>query len=198
MKKIFGSLLTVFSIGMASYGQDKGDIQSPTLGIHFFFNDFYSATNLRSSSLNESLNSKSFGKIKNMTPGLAINYIQGLSPKVDFTTSIAASYLDYPMQDQPTGGNNDAFLLEVDASLRAKMFTNKYWFVPYLQAGVGISKYSGYYGAFIPAGLGIQISFFEEAYLLVNTQYRIPVTKTANYHFFHSIGLAGSLGRKSK
>ncbi len=31
--------------------------------------------------------------------------------------------------------------------------------------GAGISKYKGYWGTYIPAGAGIQINFFDEAYL---------------------------------
>lgn len=198
MKKFFGSLLALLCIKMSLFGQAKDEVQNPTLGIQFFFNDFTTARNIRNTSLNSTLNAGNFGKIKEMSPGLAINYIQGLSPKVDFTSTLAASYLEYPFRDEESNPNNDAFLLEADASVRAKMFTNRYWFVPYVQLGVGVSKFRGYYGAFIPAGVGIQISFFEEAYLLINSQYRIPVTQTSNYHFFHSVGISGNLGRKNK
>jgi len=77
------------------------------------------------------------------------------------------------------------------------MFSNQYWVSPYLQLGVGISKFQGYWGAFIPAGVGLQVNLFDEAFLLINSQYRVPVTEnTANYHFFHSIGLAGIIGKK--
>ena len=32
------------------------------------------------------------------------------------------------------------------------MLTDKYWFTPYLTAGLGASKYKGYYGAICSAG----------------------------------------------
>jgi OmpA-OmpF porin, OOP family len=37
-----------------------------------------------------------------------------------------------------------------------------------------------------------------EAYLLINAQYRVPITETTNYHFWYSIGLAGNIGKKKK
>ena len=130
-----------------------------------------------------------------MSPGLAISYSEGLSNKFDVAVTLAGAFLDYPRQNTVSSGS-DKFLLEIDASIRGKMFSDKYWFTPYLQAGVGASKYKGYYGAFIPLGAGLQLNFFDEAFLLINTQYRVPITETANYHFYHSIGLAGNIGKR--
>lgn len=177
--------------------QDENYKQGPALSIHFALFDFKTATNIRNSSLSRVLANKQFGKIKEMTPGLAISYSEGLSNHFDFSVSLAGAFLDYPRQNAPAGGT-DKFLLEADASVRGKMFSDKYWFTPYVQAGIGASKFQGYYGAIIPLGVGIQVNFFDEAFLLINSQYRVPVTNTANYHFYHSIGLAGSIGRKKQ
>ena len=178
-----------------AFGQDENDIQQPALGIHFVLNDFQTASNIRNSTLSSVLNNKQYGKVKDMSPGLAISYSNGLSSHFDFTTTIAGSFLDYPQRNGPALGS-DKFLLEVDASVRGKMFSNKYWFTPFFQAGVGASKYEGYYGAFIPLGIGVQVNFFDVAFLLINSQYRVPVTESANYHFYGSIGIAGNIGRK--
>lgn len=127
-----------------------------------------------------------------MSQGLAISYGTGLSETFDFSSTLAGSFLSYPFQDKPAA-SSDYLLLEADACIRGKMLSDRYWFVPYLQAGVGVSKYQGYWGTFIPAGVGIQISFFGEAYLQINSQYRIAVTESTNFHFFHSIGLVGNI-----
>jgi OmpA-OmpF porin, OOP family len=178
------------------FSQEKTDYkQQPALGIHFLLHDFQTASNIRNSSLSSVLAKKQYGKVKDMSPGLAISYSDGLSDNFDMVATLAGAFLDYPREDEPSSGG-DKFLLEVDASIRGKMFSDNYWFTPYLQAGVGVSKYMGYYGAFIPLGAGVQINFFDEAFLLINTQYRVPVTETVNYHFYHSIGLAGNIGRK--
>jgi outer membrane protein OmpA-like peptidoglycan-associated protein len=67
---------------------------------------------------------------------------------------------------------------------------------PYITLGAGVSKYSGYYGAFIPTGVGLQVNIFDEAFLLINSQYRIPITENTAYHIYHSIGFAGSIAKK--
>jgi OmpA-OmpF porin, OOP family len=75
------------------------------------------------------------------------------------------------------------------------MLTDRYVFVPYLSAGVGASKYLGYYGAFLPVGTGIQLNVFEEAFLFIDAQYRVRITENTNYHFYYSLGLAGNIGK---
>ena len=197
MKKIIGLLPALLLLHAIAFSQDDEYIQNPTLGVHFFFHDFKSATRLRNNNLGILIKDKEFGKIKEMSPGLALNYLDGLNKYFDFSTTFSASFLDYQKRDGTFFGS-DNLLLEGDVSIRGKMVSNKYWFIPYVQLGAGISKYKGYWGAFIPAGVGIQVNFFDEAYLLINSQYRFPVTETANYHFFHSIGLAGNIGTKKK
>ena len=197
MMKLTRIVLAVFCLqATTGFGQEESDYtQQPALSIHFLLHDFQTATNIRSSSLSSVLANKQFGKIKDMSPGLAISYSEGLSNKFDVAVTLAGAFLDYPRQNTVSSGS-DKFLLEIDASIRGKMFSDKYWFTPYLQAGVGASKYKGYYGAFIPLGAGLQLNFFDEAFLLINTQYRVPITETANYHFYHSIGLAGNIGKR--
>ena len=182
-------------LSTSGFAQEENYTQQPALSIHFLLHDFQSAANIRNSSLSSTLANKQFGKIKDMSPGLAISYSEGLSNKFDFSLTLAGSFLDYPRRDAALAGS-DKFLLEADASVRGKMFSDKYWFTPYLQVGIGASKFKGYYGAFLPLGVGLQVNFFDEAFLLFNSQYRVPVTQTANYHFYHSIGLAGNIGKK--
>lgn len=194
-KSLLVSFTSVFFCVIVS-GQEKSYKQPATLGIHFIFNDFATAQAIRSSSLSSVLRDGRFGKLKDMSQGLAISYGQGISEKFDFSSTIAGSFLSYPFRDRRSSGS-EFLLLEADASVRGKMLSDRYWFVPYLQAGVGVSKYQGYWGTFIPAGVGIQISFFGEAYLQINSQYRIAVTESANYHFVHSIGLVGNIGKRN-
>lgn len=196
MKKLSCILLASLLLSIPGLGQKDEDlIQNPTLGVHFLLNDFQTAENIRKTSMTSAIANNAFGKVKDMVPGLSINYIQGISSHWDFTSTLAGSFLEYPFEKNQSTGNEE-FLMEADASIRGKMVSNKYWFIPYVQIGVGASKYGGYWGAFIPAGLGIQINFFDEAFLLINTQYRIPVTETVSYHFYHSIGLAGTIGKR--
>ena len=195
MKKLTGLLFAMVLLNTIVIGQDDDVIQKPTFGIQFFFNDFKSAANVRANSLGTVIKNKEFGKIKDMTPGLALTYINGLSKMYDFTTSLAASFIDYPIQKKDLLGR-DLLLLEADISVRGKLLSNKSMLNPYLQVGMGASKYKGYYGAFLPVGMGLQMNLFNEAYLLVNAQYRVPITETTNHHFWFGFGLAGNIGKK--
>ena len=197
MKKITGLLLALMLLNTIAFSQEPAEdnIQNPTFGVHFFFNDFRTAQYLRNTSLATVFNNKQFGKVKDMTPGLALNYIQGLNKYFDFTTTLSGSFIDYPKKDGTNYGQ-DYLLVEGDVSVRGKMFSNRYFLNPYVQAGVGVSKYKGYWGAFVPIGVGMQLNLFNEAYLIINSQYRVPVSETVNYHFYHSIGLAGNIGKK--
>lgn len=195
MKKIPGLLPALLFLNTHAFCQDDNLIQNPTFGVHFIFDDFKSAQAIRTTSLGAALRNRQFGKIKEMSPGLALNYIQGLSPSFDFTSTLTGAFLDYPFNDGTSAGK-DNLLLEADASLRGKMFSNKYVVSPYFQIGVGASKYMGYWGAVIPAGLGLQVNLFDEAFLLINAQYRIGVSPTTSNHFLFGIGLAGVVGKR--
>jgi hypothetical protein len=194
MIKSVGFLLAILLGWVGAYGQEE-PVQPPTLGIRFFFHDFQTAWNIRNSSLRQVLRNRQFGRLKDMSPGLAVNYIYGLSKHYDFSASLTGAFLDCMKRDGTNFGS-DHLLLEGDVSVRGKMFSNKKWVSPFLQVGTGISKFKSYWGAFIPAGVGVQFNLFQEAYLLINAQYRIAVTETVSNHYFYSLGLAGSIGRR--
>ena len=189
MKKILLSIaaIMVFAIALAQNEYKK----SPTFGFHFMMNDFQTAADLRSKGLSEVLKAKQWSKTSRMSPGIAFSYIQGVSNHVDFAASLSGSYLAYPVPNRAYNGQ-DRLLLEGTATANVKLVSDKYWFNPFLTVGVGASKFKGYFGAFIPTGLGIQIRVVENTFLLLNTQYRIPVSENVAYHFYHGFGIAQS------
>ncbi len=190
MKKI---LFLFFIIGLAipSFGQ-KDYKKRSSFGIHFFMNDFRTAANLRTAGLASVLKSKEWHKTKYMTAGAAISYIKGLNNNLDFAGTLSGSFVDYPVPGKPSR-INPSLLLEGAATVNLKLFSDKYFFSPFLTAGVGASKYRGYYGAFIPVGVGAQVRLIDEVYLMLNSQYRVPVSENAAYHFYHSVGVAANL-----
>ena len=193
MKKI---ILSFLAVGLLINSFAQQEYKKPSsLGIHFFFNDFKTAADLRNGGLASVIRDKNWSKTSRMTPGLAIRYMEGLGNHLDFVATASGSFIDYPIPDKPVQGSTK-FLLDVTAVANLKLTSDRYWMSPYLSLGVGASKFGGYFGAFIPAGVGLQFNLFDEAYLLINSQYRIPVTENAAYHLYHSIGFAGSIARK--
>jgi outer membrane protein OmpA-like peptidoglycan-associated protein len=56
-----------------------------------------------------------------------------------------------------------------------------------------------YYGAYIPLGVGLNINFFNEGRLFINSTYRVPITTgTSNYHFMYAFGVSGRLTKKKE
>jgi len=196
-KILFSSALFFFQFIDISAAQTNNYIKNPAIGIHFIENDFKGADYIRTNSLSDAFRNKQFANSKNMKAGLSINYLRGISNHFDFSVTLAGSYLDYMLHNGTTLGNG-SLLLETDASLIAKLFTDRYWVSPYLVAGMGASKYINYYGAFIPVGLGLQANFSNEVYLMINAQYRVAVTNKVNNHFYYSIGLEGNILKKKR
>jgi len=196
MKKILLASLLFCLLIPHSYAQDD-DVRIPALGISFFLNDFTTASRIRSTSLNAVLRDKKWAKLSEMSPGIAITYFKGLKKHLDLAASVEGSFESYPMKDRVI--SDQRFLLEATAVANFKLTSEKYWVQPYFIAGIGAHKYSVYYGAFIPLGVGLKVNIFDEAHFFINSEYRVPITTaTASYHFQHSIGIAGVIGKKKE
>jgi outer membrane protein OmpA-like peptidoglycan-associated protein len=132
-----------------------------------------------------------------MYAGIAVSYLQGLNNNLDFVGTLSGSFVNYPITGK-TISNNPSLLLEGAATVNLKLLSDNYYINPFITAGVGASKYKGYYGAFMPFGLGVQVKLADEIFLLWNSQYRVPITENASYHFYHSIGVAANLTKKKE
>ncbi|HRF24035.1 MAG TPA: hypothetical protein PLR98_07730, partial [Chitinophagaceae bacterium] len=194
MKKLISLCFALYLLLPGAEAQ-KEWVRPKALGVSFFLNDFITPARIRSTSLSQVLSDKKFAKMREMSPGLALNYFKGISNHVDFAANLGGSFIRYPMPNKVF--SNDRFLLEASATVNLKMTTEKYWVQPYIILGVGGHKYTKYYGAFMPLGLGMKVNFWDDVHLFLTSTYRVPVTtETANYHLQHSIGFAGALKKK--
>lgn len=194
MKKIVASLLLLVFFFQDSSAQTQ-TIREKSLGVTFFMNDFITPQRIRTSSLGAVLRDKKRAKFKDMSPGVAITYLKGFTSQIDFSSSLGASFVNMPLPNRTF--NEDKFLLEADAMANFKLLHEKAKVNPYFIAGIGGSRYSNFYGAFIPLGGGIKFNFFDETQFHLQFQYRVPVTTEANnYHFQFSFGISDLLGEK--
>ncbi|MBL7745054.1 MAG: OmpA family protein [Chitinophagaceae bacterium] len=198
MKKFLAVLMALSAFISSGFAQDD-EIRPAAVGISFSLTDFATASRIRTTSLSQVLGNKRWAKFREMSPGLGINYFKGLKKHIDFAGTLNATFTRYPFPNKATP-SSDKFLLSADATMNFKMFSEKYWVQPYLIAGLGGHMYGGkYFGAYLPTGLGLKVNFYDETHLFITSQYRVPVTtETANYHFFHSIGIAGRVGKKKE
>ncbi|MBL7702060.1 MAG: OmpA family protein [Ferruginibacter sp.] len=192
MKKI---LLLLIGMGLFVSSFAQGEYKKrPSFGIHYFLNDFKTAQSVRSIGLANTINSHKWHKTNNMTAGMAISYLQGMNNNLDFVGTLSGSFLKYP--NSKVIATDNILLLEGAATLNLKLLSDKYILNPFITAGIGGSKFGGYYAAFVPLGIGAQVKIVDEVYLLLNSQYRVPVTENASYHFYHSLGVAAPLFKK--
>jgi outer membrane protein OmpA-like peptidoglycan-associated protein len=194
MKKI---LLVIIGLGLFVNTFSQSDYKKrPSLAVHFVLNDFKTAQSVRTSGLANTINSKVWHKTNTMTAGVAVSYLQGFNENLDFVGSVSGSFLNYPNAKTPTV--DPRLLLEGTATVNLKLLSDKYIINPFLTAGIGGSKFGGYYAAFMPFGIGAQVKIVDEIYFMLNSQYRVPVTENASYHFYHSAGVAANINKKKE
>ncbi|MEO6540193.1 MAG: thrombospondin type 3 repeat-containing protein, partial [Ferruginibacter sp.] len=195
MKKI---LVLIIGLGLfvSSFGQDDHK-KRPSFGIHFLLNDFKTAQTLRNNGLATVVRSKEWNNTSRMTSGLAVSYFQGLNNNLDLMTTVSGTFVDYPIAGKPAQVN-PSLLLEGIAAVNLKLLSDKYYVNPYITAGIGASKYKGFYGAFMPFGVGLQVKVVDGVFLMWNSQYRVPITENASYHLYHSIGIVAPLTKKKE
>jgi len=205
MKKIlfvvYVSLVTSASFSQSTLTSENKKIfrtenkKKPLLSVNFMLNDFRTADRIKSSSVSSVFAHKGWSKISEMSPGLSINYMQGLTDHIDFMASLGGSFADFNFKNVENAStpSSNRFLLEADANAVFKLLTDKYIVNPYLSAGVGASLYNASYGAYIPFGFGIQFKLSEESFLFTNAQYRLGITDKSSNHFNYSIGFAAPL-----
>jgi OOP family OmpA-OmpF porin len=194
MKKIILSVL-VAGMCFGAKAQDAAPIKKqPILAVNFMLNDFATAQRLKQSSLGGVFADKNWARFNEMSYGLSLQYITGLTSHVDFSGTLAGSFVKYPFPKKamPT---SDGLLVQAEAGVNAKLLTDKYVVVPFASAGLGTSMYKGSdFAAYIPLGIGFQIDLGkQDAYVFFQGQYKVGVTANAANHFMYSLGFAAPL-----
>ncbi|WP_295796773.1 OmpA family protein [Mucilaginibacter sp.] len=187
-------LLTVLFMSCLAAGasaQDSLGRKPSTFVFHMFYNDFKTAQQLRTSSFKN----LKWSSIGDMQTGFGVNYLKGITRKIDFAATLDGSYTDYLYKNGTTNGSSE-FLLDANAGLNVKLLTDRHPVVPYVFAGAGFSIYKGKSGLYAPVGIGLQFNFFNEAFVLANMQYRTALLPAVNNHFQYSIGIGASFGKK--
>jgi OmpA-OmpF porin, OOP family len=195
MKKILLSFLAL-GLFISAFSQDDYK-KRPSFGISYGLYDFQTASDIRTIGLSNVVKNKQWNKTGRMNAALAFSYLQGVSKNIDFVGTLAGSFVKYPIANKPTQANNN-LLLDLTAMANVKLLSDKYCLSPYISLGVGASKYKGYFNGFIPVGVGIQAKLVDDVFLMVNSQYRMPVTENASHHIYYSLGVVAPIVKKKE
>ena len=178
-------LLAVLAVG--ANAQDK----KPTLfGIHFNALDFKTPETWKNS------DSRRFATdLRDMDFGLSLSYWKGLTSKIDLAVKANANMHDYAGFDRNESTTKTEFGLELEPTLNIRPFNDKALIAPFLTGGVGGGWYTGEFGAYAPAGVGIQVNFNSVTYLMLQANYRFSLTKDVlKDHLLYSLGFAFNFG----
>jgi OmpA-OmpF porin, OOP family len=197
MKK---SVLLVLAIMVTAVSFAQTDVKKrPSLAVHFSFIDYKSGSDVRNNSLTTVINNKQFFKFKRMDPALSLSYLDGFTDNIDFAATLTGAFVKHPTSTAVSNADgNDHLLLEAAATANFKLLTDNYIVSPFLTLGVGASKWKGYYSAFAPLGVGIQVKIADGTFMLLNSQYRVALSENSAYHFYHSVGFASAVGSRKE
>jgi len=191
MRKFSLCFILLSMSSLLATAQEK-PVKGPTLGVSFGFNDFETARRIRSSSLGATR----WTAMNEMEPALMVSFLNGITPNLDYSINGVLSSVDYPFRDGSARVGESVYTT-LDASLHVKLLSDKYFFSPYLAAGIGASMFKGgRFDAFLPLGVGAQFKIAPRSFLYSNFKYNVPATSRANYYFSYTLGFAGFIGKE--
>ena len=194
MKQKFALLLLLAFIVTAvsaqkakKYAFVPGAKKPGLVGFAFTLTDFNMPNNWGSNGNATSL------PVKEMSAGVSLFYVKGITPFVDFTARLNGIFNDYSALYQGKTGQTEIGLeFEPTLSIRPLKDENKW--APYLVSGLGIGLYTNRIGAYLPIGAGVQFNASNTTYLFLQGQYKAPLTpKVCPKNMYFSIGVAQNI-----
>jgi OOP family OmpA-OmpF porin len=186
------SLLATSAFSQKSKMMGKSDKKGTLIGLHFNMQDFNAPLGIK-----DPITGKVYSTFRDMTKGFSVSYWKGLTSRIDFSVKANASFRDY--RAIRTGLTQKTEIgLELEPSLNLRPFPDKAMLNPFLTVGIGGGLYTDRLGAYVPAGLGLQVNFNNLTYMFVQGQYRWDITKetAAGDNLFYSIGFAQNISKE--
>jgi len=177
------TLLSVFAFcTLIAFSQDK---KPQLVGVHFNLIDFKSIK-----SFNTPSTGKGYSGFKDMSKGFSLAYWRGLTTKIDLNVKANVVFYDFSSINKGVIGKQEVGV-ELEPTFNIRPFTDAAKLAPFLTVGAGVGLYNKDFGAYIPAGGGLQLNIDKFAYLFLQAQYKFTLTKKVlGDNLFYSIGFA--------
>ncbi|MBS1743518.1 MAG: OmpA family protein [Bacteroidetes bacterium] len=187
MKQKIALIFSFVVLATAGFAQKKGSL----IGAHFNALDVKSPQVFKDNS-----GPKTLAGLRDQDFGFSISYWRGLTSHLDLSVKASLMFHDYSGIDRNDyNKNRNSAGVELEPALNAFLFNNSYFLNPFITAGLGIGNYSGKFGAYAPAGLGVQANLNNETYIMLQGQYRWTLSKDVlKDNIFYSIGIAQRIG----
>ncbi|MBC7937165.1 MAG: OmpA family protein [Rhizobacter sp.] len=169
----------------------QSDKKPALVGIHFNALDFVTPETFKNSN-----SPRKLADLRDMDFGLSLSYWKGLTSKIDLALKANFNLHDYASGDRMESTNETEYGVELEPTLNFRPFSDKALINPFLTGGIGAGYYTGEFGAYAPAGVGVQVNFNSITYLLIQAQYRWTLTKEQlpKDHLIYSFGIAHNFG----
>ena len=195
MKQKLTMLLSFLALGFLANAQMKDSKYTSSkkgtlVGIHFNALDLKTPVTFKTAAT-----TRNFANILDMDYGFSVSYWKGLTSKVDFSTKAGVLFHNYEGIDQGLfTSNKQPVGLELEPSLNIRPYGDNSLIAPFLSVGVGGGYYAGKFGAYFPLGAGVQLNLMSNTYIIVQSQYRFPITKSVlKENLFYSLGFAQNI-----
>ncbi len=193
---LFSFLIAVTCVSAQMMDSKFSSSKKGTLvGIHINALDINTPVTLKNSAT-----TRSFSSIKDMDLGFSVSYWRGLTKTIDFSTRAGLVFHDYATTDRGELDKNEQRMgVELEPTLNFRPYGDNSLISPFLTAGVGGGYYAGKFGAYLPTGVGVQMNFRSNTYILAQAQYRFALTKSIiKDNLFYSLGVAQSISSAPK
>jgi len=195
MKQKLALVLALVGLATAAFSQTgdskySGSKKGSLVGIHFNLSDYNAPSGIK-----DPLTGRVYQKIKDMNKGFSLSYWKGLNSRIDFSGKVNVLFKEFGAATSQTGSRSAGIELEPMVHLRP--YGDNSLIAPFLSVGVGAGYYYEDFGAYVPAGLGFQVNFKSNSYIIVQALYRWTLTDDVYPdNLFYSFGVAQNIGKE--
>jgi outer membrane protein OmpA-like peptidoglycan-associated protein len=191
----FSSMLLLAGAAQAQDGGKKSSDKRSFIGFHINALDTKTPQVLKDNSAPRTL-----AGLLGQSYGFSISYWRQLTSHIDLSGKVTGMFHDYSSGDRNEATLKQEFGLEVEPTINIRAFKEESLLNAFLTGGVGAGMYTGKFGAYAPAGVGLMANFNSQSYIMLQAQYRFTLTKDVlKDNIFYSFGVGQRIGaRKPK
>ncbi len=185
------SLLATSGFSQKSKRQGADREKGPLFGLHYNMADYVAPLGIKDPSTG-----KVYQKMRDMDKGFSLSYMKGINPHIDWAVKVNVMFRDYSAYNSGQTQKTDIGA-ELEPSIMLRAFDDRALMNPYLTVGIGGGLYTDEFGAYVPAGIGLQVNLNSQTYLFVQGAYRWTLTKDIfGDNLQYSIGFAQNIGKE--
>jgi len=177
--------LIILSTSIFAQKGKTGTKKPQLIGVNFLLADYNSVNGIKSPGTG-----KGYSSVRDMSKGIAFSYWKGLTSTVDFSAKLDAIFSNYNLTANGLSDKTELGL-ELEPTINIRPMGDNAKLAPFLTTGVGVGYYTSDFGAYIPAGVGLQLNMSNTTYLFLQAQYRFSLTKkVVGDNLLYSFGIA--------